>query len=468
MYKSTLALAVAAGVLVSQAHADGFLDDSKATLKLRNFYINTDNRDSDTNTAANKRNGVQSLNSEWGQAFQAEFISGYTKGTVGFGLDAIGVYALRLDSGRGSNGQNATSSLDGGTVFPSQRNGDAVDDFATMGLTAKAKVSKTELKLGTLQPKLPVIMSNDGRLVPQWWTGGQVTSNDIKDVTLIAGKITEAKGRNSSNTEDLSISGANGGGNSNLATGRRSNDFRYAGADYKVTKDLLLQYYFGNLEDFYNQSFVGLVHNWSIGPGVLKSDLRYFHSSSDGKDGNNTLYYSTGAYQNSPSGRGEVDNNLASGLFLYTVAGHTFGGGYQVSNGSSDFPWLNQGDGSSNYTITDMQIQKFGRAGEKTWQARYSYDFAKLGVPGATFGIVYLRGDNIDLYSNAARPVQTADGANEWERDITIAYVVPEGPLKNFGVMWKNASWRNNFSSAANQREQDENRVILSYQFPLK
>lgn len=71
-------------------------------------------------------------------------------------------------------------------------------------------------------------------------------------------------------------------------------------------------------------------------------------------------------YSGVANGKGKVDNNLYSGLFLYSVAGHTFGGGYQVSNGSSDFPWLNQGDGSSNYTITDSQIQKFARAGERT------------------------------------------------------------------------------------------------------
>jgi hypothetical protein len=149
-------------------------------------------------------------------------------------------------------------------------------------------------------------------------------------------------------------------------------------------------------------------------------------------------------------------------VFLYSVEGHTFGGGYQVSNGSSDFPWLNQGDGSSNYTITDSQIQKFGRAGERTWQARYSYDFAKVGVPGLTAGAVYLRGNNIDTYN--ASKVQTNDGATEWERDITVAYVVQEGALKNLGFMWKNAMWRN---TIAGQRNQDENRVIVSYSIPL-
>lgn len=456
MNKSTLALAVAVGVLAQQAGAAGFIEDSKATLGLRNFYINTDNRDSVAGTTANRNAGVQNKNEEWGQGFDLRFISGYTQGTVGFGIDAIGLLGVRLDSGGGTNGATATSY--GGTVFPSKSNGEAVDNFSSLGLTAKAKISQTELKLGTLQPKLPVIVTNDGRLLPQTWQGGQITSGDIKDLTLVGGQIEAVKGRNSSNTEQLSI----GGANSPTISGRDSNKFIYGGGDYKITKDLTAQYYYGNLEDFYKQHFLGLVHNWAIGPGVLKSDLRYFNSSDDGANGNTPAYYSSGNYSGAASGRGKVDNNLYSGLFLYTVAGHTFGGGWQYSNGSSDFPWLNQGDGSSNYTITDMQIQKFGRAGEKTWQARYSYDFAKVGLPGATAGIVYLRGDNIDTVTGGGGV--SGSGRSEWERDLTLAYVVPEGPLKNLGVMWKNAMWRNDIPG---QRDQDENRLIVSYSIPL-
>ncbi|MCH4877880.1 OprD family porin [Pseudomonas sp. TMW22090] len=446
MNKSTLALAVAVGVLAQQAGAAGFIEDSKATLGLRNFYINTDNRDG---TGANK-------NEEWGQGFDLRFISGYTQGTVGFGIDAIGLLGVRLDSGGGTNGATATSY--GGTVFPSKSNGEAVDNFSSLGLTAKAKISQTELKLGTLQPKNPVIATNDGRLLPQTWQGGQITSGEIKDLTLVGGQIEAVKGRNSSNNEQLSIGGANTRG----TAWRDSNKFIYAGGDYKITKDLTAQYYYGNLEDFYKQHFLGLVHSWAIGPGVLKSDLRYFNSSDDGKNGTDSNYYSSGNYTGLRNGRGEVSNNLYSGLFLYTVAGHTFGGGYQVSNGSSDFPWLNQGDGSSNYTITDMQIQKFGRAGEKTWQVRYSYDFAKVGVPGLTAGAVYLRGGDIDTVGTNGQ--QAASGASEWERDFTLAYVVPEGPLKNVGFMWKNATWR---TDLPNTRSQDENRLILSYSIPL-
>ncbi|RAI70268.1 outer membrane porin, OprD family [Pseudomonas fluorescens] len=446
MNKSTLAMAVAVGVLAQQANAAGFIEDSKATLGLRNFYINTDNRDG---AGANK-------NEEWGQGFDLRFISGYTQGTVGFGIDAIGLLGVKLDSGGGTNGATATSY--GGTVFPSKSNGEAVDNFSSLGLTAKAKVSQTELKLGTLQPKNPVIVTNDGRLLPQTWQGGQITSGDIKDLTLVGGQIEAVKGRNSSNNEQMSISGANTRG----TKFRDSNKFIYAGGDYKITKDLTAQYYYGNLEEFYKQHFLGLVHNWAIGPGVLKSDFRYFNSSDDGANGHDPLFFSTGNYSGAANGKGKVDNNLYSGLFLYSVAGHTFGGGYQVSNGSSDFPWLNQGDGSSNYTITDSQIQKFGRAGEKTWQARYAFDFAKVGVPGLTAGLVYLHGDNIDTVN--AKGGEAANGASEWERDLSVAYVVQEGPLKNLGLTWKNATWR---TDLPNTRSQDENRLIVSYSIPL-
>ncbi|HCT06442.1 OprD family porin [Pseudomonas sp. P7548] len=465
MKKSTLALAVALGAIAQQAGAAGFIEDSKATLGLRNFYINTDNRDDATKAA-----GAQSKQEEWGQAFDLRFTSGYTQGTVGFGLDAIGLLGVRLDSGGGTNGATKRGGTSygsyGGTVFPSESNGKAVNDFSSLGLTAKAKISQTELKLGTLMPKLPVIVSNDGRLLPQTFQGGQITTNDIKDLTLVAGQIEKAKGRNSSNVENLSIAGANG----RSATGRDSNKFYYAGGDYKITKDLTAQYYYGNLDQFYKQHFLGLLHNWAIGPGVLKTDLRYFNSRDDGANGHDANYYTTGDYGTNAAGatitKGKVDNNLYSGLFLYTVAGHTFGGGYQVSNGNSDFPWLNQGDGSSAYLTTDMQIAKFARAGERTWQARYAYDFAKVGVPGLTAGVVYLRGDNIDTRGNTGTPQRAtnANGANEWERDITVAYVVPEGPLKNVGVAWKNAMWRNDIPG---QRNQDENRLIVSYSLPL-
>ena len=85
MKKSTLAVAVTLGAIAQQAGAAGFIEDSKATLGLRNFYINTDNREGTANPSRNE---------EWGQGFDLRFISGYTQGTVGFGLDAIGLLGI--------------------------------------------------------------------------------------------------------------------------------------------------------------------------------------------------------------------------------------------------------------------------------------------------------------------------------------------------------------------------------------
>ncbi|KPA88592.1 MULTISPECIES: OprD family porin [Pseudomonas] len=454
MNKCTLALAVAVGVLSqqafaeSQADAKGFIEGATSTLGLRNYYINTDNRSGKP---------AQSLVSEWGQGFDLRFNSGYTQGTVGFGLDVIALEGIRLDSGRGTNGATTTSY--GTTMFPAEstdgKNAKAVNDFGSLGVTGKVRVSQTELKVGTLMPNNPVIKYNDGRLLPQTFTGGELKSNEIKDLTLVAGQVEAAKGRNSSNDEGLSLAGAN----SPTSSGRRSNKFYYGGADYKITKDLTASFYHGELKDFYSQNFLGLVHNWAIGPGVLKSDLRYYRSRDNGANGDTSAYFTTGYYDDKPANsrtKGKVDNDLYSYLALYSIEGHTFGAGYQYTKGDSDFPWLNQGDGSSNSTITDAQIQKFARAGERTWQARYAYDFAKVGVPGLTAGVTYLHGDNIQ---------NAAGDQSEWERDISLAYVIPQGTFKNLGFAWKNAMWRTN--SAVASSTQDENRLIVSYSIPL-
>ena len=98
--QSSLALAIAAAGLAQSAFAGGFVEDSKASLTLRNFYINTDNRNG---TAA------PSKQEEWGQGFLLNYTSGYTEGTVGVGVDALGLLGVRRGSGRGSARSRSTS-----------------------------------------------------------------------------------------------------------------------------------------------------------------------------------------------------------------------------------------------------------------------------------------------------------------------------------------------------------------------
>ena len=80
-----------------------------------------------------------------------------------------------------------------------------------------------------------------------------------------------------------------------------------------------------------------------------------------------------------------------------------------------------------------IQIGDFANKDEKSWQARYDYNFAGVGIPGLTFMTRYVKGDNIDLLT-------TSGEGKEWERDMDIAYVFQSGPLKNLGVKWRNAT----------------------------
>src|SRR5262245_20191887 len=78
----------------SPAYLADLVADSQANLNLRNFYFNNDFRDRPGSAG-------QSKTEEWAQGFMLNFASGYTEGTVGVGLDAIGLVGLTLDSGAG-------------------------------------------------------------------------------------------------------------------------------------------------------------------------------------------------------------------------------------------------------------------------------------------------------------------------------------------------------------------------------
>src|SRR3990167_5633216 len=143
MSQSHLARAVALAALgtcmtlPSLAQAE-FIKDSKASLELRNFYMNRDLR---STTSAQ-----QSKREEWAQGFIFKAESGFTEGTVGFGLDAYAGLGLKLDS------------------------------------------------------------SGDSRLLPQVFNGAMLTSQEIAGLTLNGGQLREVNFRNSTDSQDITAS----------------------------------------------------------------------------------------------------------------------------------------------------------------------------------------------------------------------------------------------------------------------
>ncbi|MEB0184140.1 OprD family outer membrane porin, partial [Pseudomonas sp. Bout1] len=75
------------------AEDSDFFKDSTATLQARNYFFQRNYLDI--------RGTEKPKAEEWAQGFILNFKSGYTPGTVGFGIDAVATLGLKLDSGRG-------------------------------------------------------------------------------------------------------------------------------------------------------------------------------------------------------------------------------------------------------------------------------------------------------------------------------------------------------------------------------
>ncbi|MGI0979053.1 OprD family outer membrane porin, partial [Pseudomonas aeruginosa] len=111
------------------AQAD-LVEDSHASLELRNFYFNRDFRQS----------GARDNADEWAQGFLLRLESGFSEGTVGFGVDAIGLLGLKLDSGGGSGGTGLLPA-DGAA-------GGCPGDDAQRGRTAQARGGHSRRTVG--------------------------------------------------------------------------------------------------------------------------------------------------------------------------------------------------------------------------------------------------------------------------------------------------------------------------------
>lgn len=398
-----------------------FIKGTQGSLEIRNFYFSRDFRD-DTST--------QSKREEWAQAFILRLQSGYTDGAIGFGLDAIGMLGLKLDSSPDRSGTG---------LLPRNSDRRAPDDYSTFAPTAKARFANSELRVGALTPTLPLMSANFSRLTPQVFSGTMFTSSDIDMLALTLGRITQVKARDSSDFEDLSITAMQGA----YSAAANSDELFYLGADITPASNLALSLHGSQLTDIYDRGFAGLKYNLPLGPGNFFSELRYFDSRDNGR-----------------ALAGEIDNRTLSTNFGYKINAHTFSGGYQKASGETAYVYLS---GSDTQLFSEMQVSTFGFESERALYVRYDYDFAALGIPGLTFNVRYVRGDDIDPenISGAKAASLRAQGneGEEWERATDITYVVQSGPLKSLSMRWRNATYRSNYTDSA-----DENRLILSYQ----
>lgn len=405
---------------LSQAGEGGFIEDASATLTARNYYFSRDFSDI---VGPNR----QSKAEEWAQGFILNLKSGYTPGPVGFGVDAIGLLGLKLDS--------SPDRVNTG-LLPTRESGKAADDYSRLGLAAKLRLSKTELKLGELQPNLPVLVHSDIRLLPPSYQGVSLVSNELAGLTLQAGHLNSTSLRNESGDDKmLAMLG-------HLPQRAATSDaFNYAGGDYAFNAGRTsLGAWYGQLEDIYDQRFLGLKHSQPVGAWILGANLGFYDSADDGQ-----------------SLLGDIDNQALFALLSAKHGGHTFYVGYQAMFGDDAFPRV-----FANVSPLGNEVPtfEFASADERSWQLRYDYDFAAMGVPGLVAGVRYIRGDNVD--AQATNRGGARYEGKDWERDLDIGYTLQSGALKGLGVRVRNVTARSNYRS-----DIDENRLIFSYSWNL-
>ncbi|MFF7710218.1 OprD family outer membrane porin [Pseudomonas sp. NPDC007930] len=420
--RNTLALSVSLASVCGLAHAEGFVDDAKVNLNLRNFYMNrnyVDNGPSKALPGATKRGQA----AEWTQSFILDAKSGYTAGFVGFGVDVLGLMSYKLDGGRGTFGTQ---------LLPTHDGNHPADNFGRLGVAAKAKISKTELKVGEWMPVLPILRSDDGRSLPQTFRGAQVTSRDITNVTLYGGQFQGNSQRNDGSMEHMSLN--NAGTTVHGKPSIYSSAFNYAGAEYTFNdKRTMVGAWYSQLEDIYDQKYFQLLHSQPFGPVTLGANLGYFIGGSDGD-----------------ARAGDQDNRTYSGLFSAKYGFSTFYVGLQKVSG--DAGWQRVTGTSGGTLANDSYGWSYELKDERSWQVRYDYDFAGLGIPGLTLMNRFIKGTNVHS--------GTVTDGEDRGRETEVAYVVQSGTFKALTLRWRNSSLRRDYG---NTNSFDENRLIIQY-----
>lgn len=416
----------AAGVVSDQADAKGFVEDSSLTVHLKNYYFNRNVTDG----KADRK--------DWTQGILANYSSGFTQGTVGFGVEAFGDWAFKLDGGAGTAG---TGNL------PVRGNGEPEDEYGRAGGALKVRVSKTELLWGDLQPTAPVFAAGGSRLFPQTGTGLNLLSSEINGLELDAGHFTGGNGPVTTNgNHDLWASYAN----------VTADSISYAGAKYAVTDALSLSLYGSELEDVWRQYYTNLNYTLPIADKQsLNFDFNLYRTLDEGQ-----------------SKAGDINNTAYSAAVAYSfLTAHTVTIAYQKVHGDTPFDYVafgknGPGDTADSINLANsIQYSDFNGPGEKSWQARYDLNMASLGVPGLAFMARYAHGDDIDgTHMAADSPYRGygygADGKHH-ETNVEAKYTVQTGPAKDLSLRMRQAWHRGNADQA--EGNVDEFRLIADY-----
>lgn len=426
MQLGLVALAVSAAnaqlaVANPRTGAGGFIEDSRLTLTNRNYYFNHDKKD-DVDDAR-----------DWAHALLIYYRSGFTQGTVGFGVDAFSYGALKLDEQGGGGGNVALDDEGDG------------HSFGHIGGAVKARMSETTLLYGILQPVAPVFAAGGSRILPQTAQGFQLLSEEIDNLAFQAGHFTAATGwRGSSNSDPIQTAYA----------GIEIDRADYLGGDYVVSDNLSVSLYAADFEDLWRQYYGNASYSLPL------SDQQ-------------ALQVNFNLYRTKDHGQalgGEIDNTAWSLALAYTLGAHCVSIAYQQVDGDEPFDYVGFGSenssGDSIYLANSVHFSDFNGPGEKSVQVRYDLDMVGYGIPGLKLMTRYINGQDVDGSAadpNGAYANWFGKDDKERELDVEARYVVQSGPAKDLAFRVRQAWHRGDASLGG-----DTNQFRLMVEYPLE
>ena len=385
-----------------QSESKGFVEDAEGSVLFRTGFLHRD-----------KKNGVEDTSSA-AQTAMVKIESGFTKGIVGFGVGVIGDGSFKL-------GDNAHT---GNDMIPVDNNGHAYDHWARGGAFIKARMSNTTATYGTQILDLPVLASNTARLVPEYYTGLLIQSNEIDNLTLVAGKFTENQRSSQINTDGNELDRA-----------------VVWGAKYNFGDALNASYYGTDIKDRLERHYVNANYSYAVAKGKLTHDFSAYRTEWDAAP-NNTAY----TYSHTSNDFNNLSNNIWAISTTYNTGPHNVMLAYQQNTGNTGYDYgLGKGVGDGHQTIymPNSYLSDFIGNDEKSVQLQYTYDFGALNVPGLSWTSAFVYGWDIDVSAGGTdRSVLLTNDAQEREFFNQVKYTVQSGFAKDASLRVRHSYYR--------------------------
>ncbi|NJH41537.1 OprD family outer membrane porin, partial [Salmonella enterica] len=159
-------------------------------------------------------------------------------------------------------------------------------------------ISDTVLKYGTQFTALPVLATDDSRLLPETVEGALITSSEIKGLTLNAGHFTALNAQSESDHDSLHLKKAD-----------------VVGGTSAFTDNLSTSLYYSKVEDYWRKYYANV--NWALpisDKQGLVFDFNIYDTKSDGQ----------GLQRAENDGTTKLDNRAFSLSGAYNIGAHTF------------------------------------------------------------------------------------------------------------------------------------------------